>query len=277
MIEILLGMLGTFPVSGPPEAEGSPAFERVLGDALALRGPAVGPLEASPPPSLQTRIRDDDAPRGFLNDLQFVWRGQEYDEITFLTEDEVDGEDEFDYQDTRRFMTGIRYRGGSVNVGFRAGVYLEKLELRDDTDVGEDDIEGFAFEVGIEGVPPLTRDSPVTPILDYEARLGSHFLNGDDVVDGLFYLEAMGRFGFGIDAYGAQLTGGVMGSGIAGAFDLQDDVKTSTGTDGDVLLGSNFAGYVRAAYAARDVPVLAEIQVIFGQIRGVVMAAGIRF
>jgi hypothetical protein len=254
--------------------------------ALVLGSTSPGWFEPlafqDPPPEQQEafssdspfQIREKEPAGTRIQDFRWRYEYTDYDEWTFEFEDNGTAFGDELEEDVQRHKTGFLWLAGREQGAFVLSLFAEETSwsgpIRDDASL-------LGVEVGVQGTPRLQPHLPVSPLVDYGILVSPHYGQGDDVIDDLFYFEAIGQFGIGIDVYGFQVAGGIRSSLLLGRFNLESAAQNALNARGETIFGVNNGGYASLMYRGRDFPLVGRVQLVVGNLTAAIFSAGVRF
>ena len=141
-----------------------------------------------------------------------------------------------------------------------------------------EDFDNIGLGGGAVGAPVVGDAGRVELLVPY--RFEVDFVGGSESVGGfdqdLFYFEAVFELGFGARAFGAQASAGVVVDSLAGWFDSNNPASLANG-DNATIMGTNVGAYAELVYKHDQVPLMARVRGIAGDVSGVMFSFGFAF
>jgi hypothetical protein len=244
--------------TGPPAA--SPSGFVHLPELAPARGQerqGVAPQKGTP--YGQTRVR-----------LQFFREDVELDELDLDFDSGPDGS----LRDVDRDRFGFRAEFGNRAAGGFFQLFGEQFAAR--AALG-DEIDAYGIGGGVAGTPPVGRSGDVEFVVPYRFEVdlvgGSESSSGFD--EDILYVEGAFDVGFGARMFGVQASSGLVMQSLVGSID-SDNPSSPVNSD-PTMSGTNVGGYLELLYKHDDVPLMARVRALVGDIRGVQFSFGFAF
>ena len=203
--------------------------------------------------------------------LQLFREDIEFDDLDV----EVDNATDASIRDVERDRFGFRAEFGRPAASGFFQLFLEEFGA---PALLLEDFDNIGIGGGAVGAPVVSHAGRVALLVPY--RFEIDFVGGSETVGGfdqdLYYFEAQFELGFGARAFGAQLSSGVVVNSLAGWFDSNNPASLATG-DNATITGTNVGAYAELVYKHDQVPLMARVRGIAGDVSGLMFSFGFAF
>ena len=203
--------------------------------------------------------------------LQYFREDIELDELHV----DFDGVPDGPLRDVERDRAGFRADFGNRAAG---GFFQLFRDTWHAPSLFGEDLDAYGIGGGIVGTPVVDRTERVEFVVPYrfEVDVAAGHKSVAGFGEDLRYAEAMFEVGFGARMFGLQASSGAQFRSVGARFD-SDDPASPANADAAVLTGTNVGGYVELLYKHDQVPLMARVRGLVGDIRGIEFSFGFAF
>lgn len=203
--------------------------------------------------------------------LQLVREDLEYDDLDIDFDDSTDGR----LRDFERDRTAFRAEFGRGSSGGFFQIFRERVNA---PSLLVEEFTNYGIGGGVIGSPVVgeTRYVEFLVPFKFEANVSVGSENVGAFDQDLWYAEANFELGFGARWHGLQPSTGITANSLAGLFD-SDLPSTPAFGGGAEISGTNFGAYFELLYKHPNVPLMAKVRALVGDVQGVMLAFGFAF